>query len=374
MSLLQSYGLFVIGIREDKETVSLLEQTGIFQRISRKDLVSFFRQLAILFRSNVPVVESLKTIANQTTKHSFREKITAISEKVEGGTPLSRALGAYPKVFSSFYISVIKSGEMSGKLSDVLGYLADHIENEYNFYSKIVAAMVYPVFVIVVFIAILMVMSIFVVPQLTELLMETGQELPFTTQMMIALSNFLRDFWWLILIVIIGIVLVIHQLLQEKEGKEFFDRLLLRTPFVGEFIKKVNLTRIAENLSTLISAGFPIIQALETTAEIVGNSVYKKIMYDTGESIRKGEPISAYLSGYPKLFPPIFIQMLIVGEKTGQIDLTLMNIVNYYQKEVERSLEGFIKMLEPIMIIALGGVVAIFMAAILLPLYSISFE
>lgn len=373
LSLLQSYGLFVISLKEEKESASGLDQIAWFQKVSRKDLVLFFRQLAILFKSNVPVVESLRTIAKQVTKQSFRDKIIAISERVEGGVPLSRSLAIYPKVFSPFYISVIKSGEMSGKLSDVLGYLADHIEDEYNFYSKITAAMVYPIFVLVVFLAILMVMSIFVVPQLTGILLETGQDLPVMTKIVISFSNFLKDFWWVVLVIVAGMVAFVNQFIKGKEGKEFVDRLLLRTPFLGDFFKKVNLARIAENLSTLISAGFPIIQALETTGDIVTNTLYKQVIFDTGEGVRKGETISSYLSKYPILFSPMFIQMLVIGEKTGQIDLTLLNIVNYYQKEVERSLDGFIKMLEPIMIIVLGVGVAFFMASILLPLYSINF-
>ena len=374
LSLLQSYGLYITSLREEKESVTVLDEIAFFQRVTRKDLVVFFRQLAILFKSNVPVVESLRTIANQTRKHHFKEKIIGIMEKVEGGTPLSRAFGAYPKVFSAFYVSVIKSGEASGKLSDVLGYLADHIENEYNFYSKIITAMVYPIFVLVVFLGLLMVMSVYVVPQLVEVLLEAGTELPLMTRIMISFSVFLQGYWWFVLIVLLGFVLFVMQLIKSKEGKEFIDRMVLRIPWIGEFFKKINLARIAENLSTLISAGFPIIQALETTGDIVGNSVYKQVIFDTGEGIRKGEPISSYLSRYPALFPPLFIQMLIVGEKTGQIDLTLLNIVNYYQKEVERALDSFVKMLEPIMIVSLGLVVGLFMASILLPLYSISFD
>src|SRR3989344_6123485 len=189
LSLLQSYGLFITSLKGERGPI-IQNKFNLFQRITRRDLVVFSRQLAILFKSNVPVVESLQTIANQTKKESFKEKIIAVAEKVEGGTPLSQSLALYPTIFSSFYVSVVKSGESSGKLSDVLVYLADHIESEYNFYSKIIRAMAYPAFVIVVFIATMILMSIFVIPQLVQVLLEAEQELPFLTQVVIAVSQF----------------------------------------------------------------------------------------------------------------------------------------------------------------------------------------
>lgn len=374
LSLLQSYGLYITSLKEEKKVQAFAQKLEIFHRVSRKDIVSFSRQLAILFKSNVPVVESLQTIANQTKKQNFKEKIIAIAEKVEGGTPLSQALGIYPKLFSPFFVSVVKSGEATGKLSEVLGYLADHTEKEYNFYSQLVTAMVYPIFILAVFMIILILMSILVVPKLTEVLLEAGGELPFSTKMVISISDALKNWWWLILVAFFGFFIFISQLIKTKQGKIFIDRISLNLPIIGEFFKKVYLARIAENLSTLISAGFPIIQALETTGEIVGNSVYSGIILKTGEGVKKGEPISLFLSRYPDLFPSMFIQMMVVGEKTGQIDLTLMNIVSYYQKETERALESFVKLLEPIMIVFLGLIVAGFMSSILLPLYRITFE
>lgn len=373
ISLLQSYGLYVTSLKEEKKVQFLFKKIKIFGKVSKKDIVAFSRQLAILFKSNVPVVESLQTIASQTKKQNFKEKIITIAEKVEEGTPFSQALGLYPQVFSPFYVSVVKSGESTGKLSEVLGYLADHTEKEYNFNSELITAMVYPAFILFVFMVILILMSILVVPKLTQILVEAGGELPLMTKIVIKFSEISKDWWWLILIVFLGLVIFISQLIRTKRGKIFIDRASLRLPVIDEFFKKIYLTRIAENLSTLISAGFPIIQALETTGEIVGNDVYRKIILKAGEGVKRGETISSFFSRYPNFFPPLFIQMMIVGEKTGQIDLALMNIVSYYQKEIERTLENFIKLLEPIMIVILGLIVALFMSSILLPLYNITF-
>ncbi len=373
LSLLQSYSLYITSLKEEKKAPFFGKKIEIFQRVSRKDIVAFSRQLAILFKSNVPVVESLETIANQTKKQNFKEKIITIAEKVEGGTPLSQALGLYPQVFSPFYVGVIKSGEATGKLSEVLGYLADHTEKEYNFYSKLITAMVYPAFVLFVFVAILILMSILVIPKLTQVLIEAGGELPLSTRIVISSSEILIKWWWLISLVFLGLFIFISQFIKTKEGKAFVDKVSLNTPFLGEFLKKIYLSQMAENLSTLISAGFPIIQALETTGEIVRNDVYRTIIFKAGEGVKRGESISLFLSRYPDFFPPLFIQMMIVGEKTGQIDLCLMNIVSYYQGEIERTLESFVKLLEPIMIVFLGLIVGALMASILLPLYRISF-
>jgi len=372
LSLLQSYGLYITFLKEEKKAPFFAKKIEIFQRVSKRDIVAFSRQLAILFKSNVSVVESLQTIVSQTKKQNFKEKIITIAEKVEGGTPLSQALGLYPQIFSPFYVGVIKSGEAAGKLSEVLGHLADHTEKEYNFYSKLITAMVYPAFILFVFVAILILMSVLVIPKLTQVLIETGGELPLSTKIVISFSEILTNWWWLILIVLFGLFIFISQLIKTKEGKTFIDRASLKLPFLGEFLKKTYLSRTAENLSTLISAGFPIVQALEITGEIVRNDVYRTIIFKAGEGVKRGEPISLFLSRYPESFPPLFIQMLVVGEKTGQLDLTLMNIVSYYQEETERTLENFIKLLEPIMIITLGLIVAALMSSILLPLYRIS--
>jgi len=371
LSLLQTYGLYVTSLEEEKKPPFFLKRIEIFQRVSRKDIALFSRQLAILFKSNVPVIESLQTIAKQMKKRNFKEKIFKIAEKVEGGTPLSQALGFYPQIFSPFYTSVVKSGEAAGKLSEVLSYLADHTEREYNFYSKVIGAMVYPIFVFFVFTIILALMVTLVIPKLTQILTESGQALPLVTKAVIKTSDFLRDWWWLILLFLLGIFVFISQIIKTKQGKIFVDEFSLKLPLFGDFIKKIYLTRIAENLSTLISAGLPIMQALEITGEIAGNDVYRNIVLKTRDGVKRGELISVILSRYPESFPPLFIQMATVGEKTGRLDSTLMNIVNFYQGEVERTLDGFVKLLEPILIIILGLIVAGLIASVLLPLYRI---
>lgn len=371
ISLLQPRGLYVTFLEEEKRPPVLFRELEIFQRISRKDIALFSRQLSILFKSNVPIVESLYTIANQTKKPHFKEKIFKIAEKVESGVPLSQALNTYPKIFSPFYTSMIRSGELAGKLSDVLSYLADHTEREYNFYSKVIGAIIYPIFVLSVFIVILVLMLTMVIPALSQLLLETGQTLPAITKAVIVSSNFLRSFWWLVVLFALAIISSLVFLIKSRGGRVFINRISLKTPLLQGFLRKIYLLRVAENLSTLISSGIPIVQAIEVTAEIVGNEVYKGIMLKTRERVKRGEPISAVLSQYPEDFPPLFVQMVAVGEKTGKLDSSLTNIVNLYSGEIERGLDSFIRFLEPILIIGLGLLVAGLIASVVLPLYQL---
>ena len=368
--LLQKYGLYVTFLEVTKVSF-YAKKIEIFQRISNKDVVVFSRQLAIMFKSNVPVVEALQTLAEQTKNQNFKEKILKIAEKVEGGTPLSASLASEPKIFSPFYTNIVKSGEASGKLSETLGYLADHSEREYNFYSKVISAMIYPLFVFFVFLIILILMVVFVIPQLSQVLGETGQELPQLTRMVIAFSNFLRRWWWVFILFFLGLGIFAFKFLRTKEGKKIVDKLFLKLPLLGEFFKKIYLSRLAENLSTLISSGLPIVRALEITGEIVGNDTYKTIILKTLDGVKKGEPMSLIFLRYPEFLPPLFIQMTVVGERTGQLDSALMNVVNFYQNDVERTLDSFISLLEPVMIIGLGVIVAGLVLSILLPIYRI---
>jgi len=368
-NILKGHDLYVT-ILEEAAAPFYAKKLRIFEMVSKKDIVLFSRQLSIMFKSNVPIVESLKTIAKQTRKFKLGDKILKISEEVEGGTSLSKALSLFPKIFSPFYINMVKSGEASGKLSDVFIYLADYLEKEQAFRSKIKGAMIYPIFILVVFVGVVSIIMVYVIPQLAEVLKGTGQELPLITQVVIAVSDFLKKRWWLVLLFLVGLIIGLWQFARSKTGKRFFDRNLLKLPLLGAFLKKLYLSRFALNLSTLISGGLPIAQALEITGDVVNNNLYKEIIFETRDQVKKGETISSVLDKYPNLIFPLFYQMVMVGEKTGTIDSSLLNVVGFYQEDVDRSLDNFVRLLEPIFIILLGGAVAGLMAAVLMPLYS----
>jgi len=369
INLLQKHGLYVTILEEAAALPIYAKRIKIFERVSAKELVLFSRQLSILFKSKVSLVEALQVLAIQAKNASFKEKIFKLAEDVEGGTSLSGAISRYPQIFSSFYIAMIKAGETSGKLSEALSYLAEHLEREYHLTSRIKGAMLYPALIVVVAIVVLALMMFFIIPQLTKVLAETGGELPAATQLVINLSDFLKKWGWIILLGIAGLIIAIFRYYRTKEGKRFFDNFFLQLPLIGPVLKMIYLSRFAENLSTLISGGLPIAQALETTGDIVGNTIYKEIIFKARDEVRKGEPVSAILARFPAAFPPIFTQMALVGERTGTLDKTLMDLVEFYQKEVDRNVNNLLSILEPILIVFLGLLVAGLMAAVLMPLY-----
>ena len=369
VSILQKYGLYVTILEESEEAPFYAKRIKFFERVSRKDLVLFFRQLSIMFAAKVPLVEALKTLASQTKNLNFQEKILKIYNEVEGGTSLSTALSRYPQIFSPFYIAMVRSGEASGKLSETLSYLADHLEREYHLISRLRGAMVYPALVFFVVLIVLGLMIFFVIPQLSAVLEKNQQELPAITKMLMSLADFLRK-WGLTFVLILSIfIIALWKYHQTKAGKEFFDKNSLELPLIGHFLKLVYLSRFAENLSTLISSGLPIAQCLEISGEIVGNTVYQKIIFQTLDEVKRGEPISSVLDRFPEAFPPVFTQVTHIGEITGTLDKTLMYLVNFYQKEAERAVENFLAILEPLLIVFLGVVVGGLIAAFLIPIY-----
>jgi len=367
--LLQKQDLYVTALKEAGRGPAYAKRITIFETISSKDIVLFSRQLSIMFKSRVPLVEALDVLAVQTENPDFKEKVLELSADVEGGTTFSNALAKYPKIFSSFYISMVKAGEASGKLSESLSYLAEHLEKEYHLMSKIKGAMVYPVLILFFALVVLLIMIFFVIPNLTKVLKETGQELPFITVAVIGLTDFLKKWFWPLSGIMIGSLIYLIRYSRTKQGKKAFDKLFLKMPSFGPFLKTMYLSRFAENLSTLISGGLPITNALEITADIVGNSVYKEVILEARDKVRRGDTISSALKAVPEVFPPMFCQMTMVGEKTGTLDKSLMDVVDFYQKETERTIESLLAVLEPAMIMFLGAVVGGLMFAVLMPLY-----
>ncbi len=372
LDVLKSSQLYVTGIEEAELVPIWRKEIKLFEKVSATDLVMLSRQLSVMFTSGVPLSEALTALSGQTKKTKFKEKILKLAQEIEGGTTFSKALSHFPEYFSDFYISVVRSGEVSGTLGKSLTYLADHLEREHNLRSKLKGAMIYPSLVITVMIGVFILTTVFIIPQLVEVLEGAETEPPAITMAAISLSNLMITKWWLILIVLIGGVLGGWFYLKTEEGKKNLDRISLKIPWVGDFLKKVYLTQFSENLSTLISGGLPIGQALEVSGRIIGNDVYQKIIFEAKDKVTKGESITAVFSEYPETFTPLFCQMSFVGEKTGHIDKTLMTVANFYEEEITRTTENLVNIMEPILIVILGGAVGLLMAAVVIPLYQIS--
>jgi len=366
LNLLQKMGLFVTYLEEERAPIYARE-LKIFQRVSIRDLILFTNQLSVMVASRIPIVEALKTLAVQTSNPSLREIIFEVSEEVEGGSPLSKALSRYPNVFSPFFIAVIEAGEKVGKLSNSLNYLFSHLEREYFLSSKVRGAFIYPAFVLLLFSLIFTFMIFSVFPNLERIFIERGEKVP----TVILISNFLRkNFIFLISIIFISIFLLFYYS-RTKNGKKNIERILLKLPIFGQILKYSLLARFSENLATLTSAGIMVTEALEAIEGIIGNEIYREIIYQMKEEVKKGSSVSSILTLYPEYFPPFFVQMVKVGERTGSFGENLMTASNFLKGEVERRVENFARILEPVLIIFLGLLVGGLLVSVISPLYRI---
>ncbi|MEA3292888.1 MAG: type II secretion system F family protein [Patescibacteria group bacterium] len=369
--LLQRHNLYVTSLEKSKKTPFYFKRIKIFEKVSQKDLVMFTRQFSIMIESRISLIETLKVIASQTKDSFFKEIILEITEKVKGGSSLSQAIALYPKVFSDFYVNMVKSGEASGTLSETLNYLADYLEKKYHVNSKIVGAMIYPAFILFVMLSVMIVMTSIVIPKLTDVLKESEAQLPFMTKAVIGASMFFNSWGWILLLILIVMAIIAVFYLKGEEGKKVFGKLVLKMPMFGPFFKKFYISRFAENLSVLISGGISITKALDLSGRIIENNVYKRAIFEIRDEVTKGEKISSTLIKFPELFSPIFVQMVLVGERTGTVGNSLTNVVTFYEKEIDRSINSFLALLEPLLIVFLGLVVAFVALAVLVPIYQL---
>lgn len=372
VNILQRHGLVVIALEAQESFSFFTKEITFWGGVKPKDLVMFSRQLSTLFEAQVPIVESFKALIKQTDKPVFKAVLVKILDDVEGGTPLSKALAKYPKIFSEFYIGMVKSGEVSGKLQNIFSYLADHTEREYYLNSKIKGAMMYPLFIIIAFVIVGLLMMVYVVPQLTAVLEEAGQDLPLTTRILIGASTIIRE--WFIIIIIAPIIIIagLWRYVKTPEGALVKDDMILRVPIIGVLFQKVFLSRFSENLSTLIKGGLPIIQALQVTGDVVGNKVYKNIVIKSIKAVRGGGNISGTLEEYPREFPNFVTQMVSTGERTGKLSQILENVARFYQKDVDNMANNLTQLIEPVLIVILGIGVGVLVASILMPIYNIA--
>lgn len=369
--LLQKYNIFVTSLEEQWLKESFLERLRFQRKVSRKNLVIFFRQLSIMLESRVPVVQALLSLSFQTHKKSFKEVILKISSLVEQGVPLSEALATYPKIFNDFYVNLVKSGEVSGKISETFSYLSDYLEREDDIIVQIKQAMVYPIFVLCVMFLVIIIIIVEVVPRISDLVKEVDSKPPLSTLIMLNFYKFLENYWLILTAGLFLLVILMFYYFNTKIGRKNYDKISLKMPFMAGFLKKVFLIRLCGNISTLLVAGISINKALKITEDTINNIVYKGITAQIEKEVSEGGRISSAMLKNQDYFPPFVVQMVRVGEETGKLDKTLMGVVNFYQKEIKRAIDLFSRLLEPVMIIFLGAIVLMLAISVLSPLYSL---
>lgn len=372
ISILKDKQYNIVSIQEISDADNFLNKINIaLARVKPKDIVSFSRQFAVLISANVSLVQSLKMMIGQTDNLKLKSVIAEIADEVDGGEKFSECLGKRPDVFSNFYVNVVGSGESSGKLDDVLNYLADELEKDYDMNAKIKGAMIYPAFVMIMMTVVGVVMMIFVVPKLTDMLSETGAELPIATKLLIAVSDFLVSYWYLLVAILLGIFAGIRYSYKTTLGKNILDRILLYMPIFGGLLQKIYIVRFTRSLQTLIVGGVTISRGLEISASVVDNAVYAGIIRETKKEVEDGNSIVTVFSTRKEI-PNMLSQMMKVGEKTGRMDLVLEKITLFYSREINNIVSNLMTIMEPVIMVIMGLGVGVMVAAIILPMYQMA--
>jgi len=340
-------------------------------RITNKDMVSAVRMLSVMVSANVPFTDAIRNISRQTRNPQFRIVLSDIASEIEGGARLSEALDKYPKIFSQFFINMIKSGETTGQLADVMNYLADQQEKDYDMMAKLKGAMMYPAVIVTGMTIAGFVMMVYVVPKLTEVLIESGVELPLPTKILIGTSGFMQSFWWLIILGVIAIGTSFSYWIKTDYGAWIWDNTKMRLPVVGQLLRDMYITRFCQSMATLMKGGVTMVQALEIAASVMDNSVWKRLIIQTIQEVNDGNPLVTAMQR-EKTIPTMAVQMLAVGEETGRLEEVLHRIGEFYGRSVATMTANMMTLIEPIIMIVLGLAVGGMVSAIMIPMYKLS--
>ncbi len=371
ITALQRRNLIVTLIEEGGKKGLFAQQFTFFKRVKTRDIVILSRQLSTLFEAKVPAITSFRLLSAETDNPALREKLTELLDDIQGGASISDAMARQSAVFSKFFVSMVRSGEESGKLDEVFSYLAAYLERNYELTSKAKSALIYPAFVVTAFIGVLILMLMVVIPKLSIILEETGQELPVYTKAIIGASNFLINYGILLLIALIIGAIALWIYFRTPRGKTTISRFQISVPYVGNLYRKLFLSRMMDNFETLLSSGISAVRTLELTSEVINNEIYKKIILETIEVVKGGSSISEAFSRYEDM-PGLVVQMIKVGEETGKLSFVMKTLARFYKREVDTAIETLMSLIEPALIIVLGAGVGLLVAGVLGPIYNLS--
>lgn len=372
-SLLNDKGLFIIEIERKRLVDAYGLSASFLNRVPIKDLVFFFREMAVMIESDLPIVRVLRILVKQTSNKYFKMVIADVADEVDGGAKVSEAMTKYPDVFNDFYVNMIASGETSGRLSDVINYLADQQEKDYDLRSRVKGAMYYPAFILAALVAVGALMMMFVVPQITEVLNQSGVELPLTTKILIGTSSFFQFWWWLVLIVLLIIILGLKIFINTDLGRYWLDWLKLKIPVFGKIYREIIMVRITLSLHTLMAGGVTITDSLLVIRNLVGNVIYEDLLDQAISGVKEGSNLADSLLADGGDYIPFSVsQMISVGEETGKLEKISKKLADFYAREVEASIRNLSVLIEPIIMVILAVAVAIFVLAIITPMWQLS--
>jgi type IV pilus assembly protein PilC len=371
ISALQRRSLVVLSIKDEKESKSIFE-ISFFNKVSNKDIVILSRQISTLFEAQVSALKAFTMLAANTPNKLLSTKLVQIGDDLQAGVSISGSLAKHPDVFSDFYINMVKVGEETGKLNQTFAHLADYLDRQYALTSKTRNALIYPAFVIFTFFVVMGLMFVVVIPKLSAIILDSGQQVSFYTRAVIGTSNFFVHYGFIFLIFLIVVGIWLWRLSSTARGKVYLDNIRLTTPAIGNLYRKLYLSRIADNMDTMLSSGVPIVRAIDITSEVVGSLVYKQVMLDVADGVKSGLTFSVALQKHPVEIPPIMVQMIMVGEETGSLSNILKTLSDFYKREVDDAIDTLVGLIEPIMIVVLGLGVGILLVSILVPIYNLA--
>ncbi len=368
--LIKSKGFFVISLKPKGDSLfGFLTKTK--DKIKLSDVATFTRQLSTMITAGLPLTEALLILRSQSKK-TMQKIVAQLLADVEAGESFSASLGKHPKVFGKSYIALVKSGEVGGVLDAVLMRLADNLEKQQAFGSKVKGALIYPIIVVVGMVVVIFIMMVFVIPKLLSLYDDFGTDLPLPTKILMGVSGFFVKYWFII-IAIFGIGFYILKLYRSTpEGRRKIDELIFKIPVYGELQRQVILTEVTRTLSMMVGAGVSILEALHITAEVVNNFVISDALIDASNQVEKGFPVAFAFSKHPEAFPFLLSQMVAVGEETGKMDEVLTKISHIYEVESDEKVKGLTSAIEPIIMVILGVGVGFLVIAVIMPIYNLT--
>ncbi len=372
ISAVSKRGYTVISIDPVDEKKSLFNiELNFFQGVSNKEIVILSRQIATLFQAHISPLRIFRLLSAEIENPYLQNVLNQIVEELQGGSSIARALASHPTVFSSFYVNLVRAGEESGSLEKSFNYLADYLDRSYEVTSKAKNALVYPAFVISIFFIVMGLMLTLVIPKVAQILIDSGGELPIYTKIVIGLSNFLVDYIGFILVIISGTIIGLWQFVKTPVGRRAYDELMISLPVMGNLQRKLILMRFCDNMSTMLTSGISLVQALEVTSDVVGNVVFKEIIDAALSDVKAGRSFADSISEYPEI-PGVLAQMIKVGEETGSLGEIVGTLAVFYRREVNNAVDTMIGLIEPTMIVLLGLGVGTLLASVLMPIYSIT--
>ncbi len=370
---LQRRNLVLVNIKDAGASKSIFgKQLVWFDRVSNKDVVILSRQLATLFDAQVSAIRVFKLLAAETENRKLAGVLGVVCDDIQSGSAISGALAKHPKVFTPFYVSMVKAGEESGKLNEVFDYLADYLDRSFELVSKVRGALIYPAFIFITFLVVMILMFTMVIPKISGIISESGGAMPIYTQIIMGMSNFLVNYGFILLGVFVVAGFFLFRFIRTEAGKVAFDKFKLSIPYISTLYKKLYLSRLSDNMNTMLIAGIPIVRALELTSTVIDNKTYQDIIMRAANAVKGGKTLSDSMSNDPHEIPGIVVQMIKVGEESGEVGSILKTVAKFYVREVETAVESLVSLIEPAMIVLLGGGVAVLLASVLIPIYSIA--